>query len=346
MSSLLTQSEGTNTFNSLNSKRSPFLSQLRLQLFGLSPHEATFAKRGFQPTESQKQQYLEQIGRTFLIGYHLAIATPDPKMIVSELEAIAPEIEGFAYEGAAMGLALIDAFTPWNDRRVQQFLAEEGNAHIYMGYVGLGWALARIPKGISRYLTKINICGGSFPDPLLGWLAIDGYGFHQGYFYWRDYIERFTQPKSLKGYAQRVFDQGLGRSLWFVGGAEPQRVARTIQHFPSHRHADLWSGVGLACTYAGGVTEEAIREIKALSRNYRLEVAQGSAFAAQARRRAGNLTQHTEQACQILCGVSAQTAAGVTEQALVGLLGTEEKPMYEQWRERIQLYFSAGAADV
>src|SRR3712207_8380154 len=49
-------------------------------------------------------------------------------------------------------------------------------------------------------------------------------------------------------------DQGLGRSLWFVQGADVRRIPATVNAFPAERRPDLWSGLGLACGYAGGRT--------------------------------------------------------------------------------------------
>jgi enediyne biosynthesis protein E3 len=344
MSLSLTKSGIPNSPSSLLQKpsiRSYFSwSRLRRQLLGLSVAEATFAKRGFQATTPEKQQYLEQIGLTFLEGYHSAIATPQADVLIPELEAIPSDLKGFAYEGSAMGLALLDSLTPWQNPRLPIFLEEDGNAHIYMGYVGLGWALARLPGGIERYLRKLDTPKNGFPDPLLGWLALDGYGFHQGYFYWRDYISNLTQPKHLSVEAAHVFDQGLGRSLWFVRGANPEQIAQTIQRFQPSRQADLWSGIGLACTYAGGVTDADIIELKNLARDYLPEIAQGAVFAAKARQRADNLTEHTERACQILCGVTALAAAQISDRTLEDLSPCASMPMYGQWRRRIQAYFS------
>ncbi len=127
-----------------------------------------------------------------------------------------------------------------------------------MTYVGIGWLLARLPGGIQGYLRRLQQVGakGLSPlqklDPLLGWLAIDGYGFHQGYFHWRKYIQGILPPKNLSGYSCRVFDQGLGRSLWFVKGANIHAIEEAIAQFQPQRRADLWSGIGLACGYAGG----------------------------------------------------------------------------------------------
>lgn len=131
-----------------------------------------------------------------------------------------------------MGLALLDGLIPWKRNRVQRFLADAGANHTYMVHVGVGWAIARLPWLRDEYLAKL--------DPLLSWLAIDGYGFHQGYFYGRDFVNGIAIPKTLFGYACNVFDQGLGRSIWFVNGADLTRIPQTLENFPPVRRADLW----------------------------------------------------------------------------------------------------------
>jgi hypothetical protein len=217
---------------------------------------------------------------------------------------------------------------------LQQFIQGAGAHHIYMVYVGAGWAWARLPCNVNKALTTF--------DPLLRWLAVDGYGFHEGYFHWRKTITQGIIPRRLSGYALRVFDQGLGRSLWFVKGADVEVIANTINGFPAERQADLWSGIGLGATYAGGADETALTHLVKLSNNFRPQLAQGSAFAAKARERAGNPTSHTTQACQIFCGTNTTDAAHVTDAALINLPYEAPEPAYEIWRQRIQNHYLNG----
>jgi hypothetical protein len=51
---------------------------------------------------------LERIGRTFLEGYHASLEEDEPGRLVDRLDGVEPEFRGFAFEGAAMGLALAD----------------------------------------------------------------------------------------------------------------------------------------------------------------------------------------------------------------------------------------------
>jgi hypothetical protein len=304
----------------------------RRRFLGLSPVEATFAKRGFAIGEEAARLRLEQIGVTFLNGYHAALEETDFASLAQRLSSVAADLRGFAFEGAAMGLALLDCFTPWRNDRWRTFTDQLAQPHAYMMHVGLGWALARLRRSVNPRWARL--------DPLLGWLVVDGYGFHEGYFSWRRYVEAQTLPERLKGYARRVFDQGLGRSIWFVKGADVASVANAIEAFPSARRDDLWSGVGLACAYAGGCDRFAIESLRVAAGKHLPPLAQGVAFAAKTRQRAANLNPHTEMVCRVICGRSADEVAAVPDAALENLHAHDDLPAYEVWRRRIQNKFA------
>ncbi|MEO5951530.1 MAG: DUF1702 family protein [Chloroflexia bacterium] len=301
---------------------------LRRRIFGLSPEEATFSKRGFSSVDDSARKRLEHIGQTFIRGYNAAHEESNGTDLAARLNAIEYEYKGFAYEGAGMALALLDILTPWRRDRWATFLGGPGYDHKYMLYVGYGWALARLGRKVEKHLEKL--------DPLLGWLTLDGYGFHEGYFHPQKYVVERAVPSRLTGYALRGFDQGLGRSLWFIEGATPERIIEVINGFAVGRHPDLWSGVGLACTYAGGGDRAAIEMLREKAGENAPCMAQGASFAAKAREHAGNMAPHTEMVCQALCGVSAEEAAGWTDAALEGLTYDGELPAYDEWRQRIR----------
>jgi hypothetical protein len=203
-----------------------------------------------------------------------------------------------------------------------------------MMHVGLGWALARLRRSVGPQLAQL--------DSLLGWLVVDGYGFHEGYFNWPRYVEQRAMPTNLQGYALHVFDQGLGRSMWFVKGADVAAIARAVNAFPAARHDDLWSGVGLACAYAGGCGRGAVESLLARAKGHFPALAQGVAFAAKTRRRAANLTAHTEIVSRLICGLSADSLAAITDAALEHLSEEDGLPAYEVWRRRIQNQLALG----
>jgi hypothetical protein len=146
----------------------------------------------------------------------------------------------------------------------------------------------------------------------------------------------------LQGFEQRVFDQGFGRSLWFVNGGNVELISKTISVFPPSRQPDLWSGIGLAATYAGTISEASLDQLREKSGLFKPQLAQGAAFAAKARQRAGNLTDYTGLAARILCGLSADAAAKLTDEALENLSPGSDVPAYEIWRRRIQYHFGQG----
>ena len=311
--------------------------RVRQRLFHIDSSEASFARRRFHWKDNETRQRLEQIGSKFLLGYDAAIEEDDLSVLAKQLNSVDHELRGFAFEGAAMALTVLDAITPWNKGRLLEFFNGPGAHHVYMVHVGSGWAIARLPwlrLNLKNYLQRL--------DPLLCWLALDGYGFHQGYFNWPRYVEEQQLPKKLSAYGLRAFDQGLGRSLWFVEGADVDRIPLTIKRFPLYRRADLWSGIGLACAYAGAADSSAIHAIHKIAASYEAHLAQGAAFAAKARQLAGNESEHTDLACRIFAGLPANQAAAITDQALEDLHGDAREPAYEVWRERIRTRLSAG----
>jgi hypothetical protein len=315
-------------------ERGSLVRELRNRVLTISPAETSFAVRGFRATP-EVQRRLETHGAAFVEGFNLALLARDAADLAARARAVAREERGFAYEGAGMALALLDLLALGRGRRLAAFLEAEAAPHVYMVHVGAGWALARLRRRPWGALQGL--------DPMLRWLALDGYGFHEGFFHPQRRIRRLDRPRRLTGYARRVFDQGLGRSLWFVDGADVERIAGTIGAFPPARRADLWSGAGLAAAYAGGVDRAELVRLRELAGAAWDHVAQGAAFAAEARLRAGNHVPHTEVACETLGGTSAERAARVVRSARVGLEPDSDGAGYDRWRARIRASLAACA---
>jgi hypothetical protein len=108
-----------------------------------------------------------------------------------------------------------------------------------------------------------------------------------------------------------------------------------IVAFELHRQPDLWSGVGLACAYAGAIQEDGLQSLVSAAGEFAPPLAQGVAFAAKARQRAGSIMSFTDLAARVICGVSAEEAARLTDEALENLPAEAGTP-YEVWRCRIQ----------
>lgn len=311
---------------------------IKLRLLGLSQDEATFARRGFVASSLAVQTVLEAVGSDFVTGYNAALATADTDQLADQLDWVAPERRGFAYEGASMACTLLDTLAISGQKRWKQLLAGPGSRYFHLLFVGAGWAWARLPIPLDAARRRL--------DPLYGWLAIDGFGFHHGYFAAGHPRPRTRQ--TLQGYARRAFDQGLGRSLWFVHGADIDRISAAIQALESERHADLWSGIGLAAAYAGPLSRESAAGLAAASRPYRAALAQGVCFASAARVRADNLTPDCRLACTSLAGLDPPSAAELTDRMLPGGTNGSADNAYELWRVRIQscLEASLGKLDM
>lgn len=213
---------------------------------------ASLEVRGFRRKNSAAQELLESIRRSFLEGYGHLVEAPDVGVAEPWLEAIPKQFRGFAYEGAAMGCTIMDALPGSGRQRLSDLLAGRGGAHTYMAYVGIGWAMARLLRLLHPDVRET--------DPLLRWLILDGYGFHQAYFHTDRFVpeQRREQkppwPQDQTSYAHRAVDQGIGRNLWFVGGTDVDTVLALPGAFPPDRRGDLFSGVGPAATYTGGST--------------------------------------------------------------------------------------------
>lgn len=297
-------------------------------LFQAPEKAVKIQERRFNCPDKDVQQHLEKIGLSFLTGYNTFLTNPTEEAIIPVLKKVDPKFSGFAYEGFGMGLEILDHLPFNNKNRLNSFLKDQDDSHTYIMHVGAGWALAKLPVSIEKAIRKF--------DPLLRWLVIDGYGFHQAYFHTKKYVHQLRKPKRLSPFAKHVFYQGIGRCLWFTEGAQPDEIAFRISTFPEEYHGDLWAGVGLACAYAGGVSQERVSQLVERCGIHRLELAQGVCFAAQARHRAGIGTAYTEMACQVVCGISAEAAAAITQASLPDVSRLTSEEAYSIWRATIR----------
>ena len=300
------------------------------KFLSINDREVTFARRGFSAVKPEVRERLEHVGTIFLVGYHAALQKNKLEALTEKLELVELGYRGFAYEGGAMALALRDAMVPGSNL-LTEFMVGPGKRHIYMLHVGAGWAFARLPW--LRLRIEEVIC--KF-DPVLRWLVLDGYGFHQGYFHFKEPLTNLVKRLSMD--ARRVFYQGFGRSLWFVHGCDFHQIAKTISGFPALYQGDAWSGVGLACAYAGGAASPDMKEAVSLAGRFNCALAQGAAFAAKARQLAGNGVAHTEEACAVLAGINAEQAAALCDRAMAQVNKNSSTP-YREWRELVQNYF-------
>ena len=308
--------------------------RIKSRALSVSTDEVRLERRRIDPKNAAAKEQLENVGVAFLEGYHCALKDLDARDLVYSLEQGPARLRGFSYEGAAMAIWLLDATSIFSKHRWERFYSLASISQPYIVHVDVGWGIARLPwakRNPEAYLRRF--------DPMLGWLALDGLGFHEGYFHTSTWIRDPSRRTHYSPYANRVFDQGLGRSLWFVDGTDIDRIAATIESFDPDRRDDLWSGVGLACAYAGQYSEKELHSLMDYAQMHLPSFRQGISFGAEARVLAQLDDENTERACQTVCCMSAEQAALWTRKARTAVQHSPEssiRPRYELWRLRMQ----------
>src|SRR5262245_22311233 len=166
--------------------------------------------------------------------------------------------------------------------------------------------MARLPRVLWKNV--IPDLSGSPYHPTMSWLAVDGYGFDLAYFHTERWVDQQRVPapypfQGAPGYFTRAVDQGIGRALWFIHGAAADGVLAPVNRFPAARRADLWSGVGLAATFAGGSSPDGLAMLRREAGEAWTDLAQGAVFATKARTYSGTVPEHTEAAISALASL-------------------------------------------
>ena len=304
--------------------------------------DVTFAKRGFPVTATDATERLEAIPQAVICGFEWGIDARSLWELERRLDLVEPEQRGFAYEGATMAFTVRDAM-PGRGGRTAELLRGPGQPHIFLTYIGIGFAMARLPRVLWKKVLP-DLTGTPY-FPTMSWLAVDGYGFDRAYFDTRRWIDEQYVPapypwQGSPQYFLRAVDQGIGRALWFIHGAQALDVAAAVASFAEHRRPDLWSGVGLAATFAGGCDTAGLATLRRAAGGYHGELAQGSVFAAKARDYAGFVPPHSDDAVGELTGLSVGAAVALADAVAVDESAGGTTPAYEIWRQRIRAHFS------
>lgn len=303
-------------------------------LFGLPLVEATFQARGFE-TGYEAQPRLELVAKTVVNGYNVALETGLGEDLKANTLMVKDELVGFFNEGIGMGLYTLDLFS-LNGTRFWQFVEGPGKNHKYMSFIGAGLACGVFKRPFNKFLDKA--C------PMSGSLILDGIGFYYAYFKPQKTLNGLYVPQSVQrdAYFLERYDNGIGRALWFYNAGEPERIARSVAGFPAARRAGVWSGVGLAATYAGGVSKDKIRLLKALAGEHAVMLAQGSILATHTRHTAGNPHQDdtTERILIGRSGVEAHSFAVETIKFLDGRRYIDGKHSFQVFLEHLRKWVS------
>jgi hypothetical protein len=320
----------------------PALGALRKLMMAPSLDDVSFAGRGFAVAPTERTGQLEAVPQAVVTGFEWGIEDKDLATTERRLALVAPLNRGFAYEGATMACAIRDAMGP-KGHRAADLLRGGGRPHIFLNYIGIGFAMAKLP----RPLWKKLVPDLTEPDlyPAMKWLCVDGYGFDRAYFDTDTWVggQRLDTPYNWDGdpaYWQRAFDQGVGRALWFIHGGHIGNVSAAVRAFAGDRRADLWSGIGLAATFAGGSTAPDLAALREEAGDAVGHLAQGSVFAAKARHQAGFVPRHTEEAIHVFTGHTVAAVAALADECAASTPQNGIGPAYEVWRRNVRTRLS------
>lgn len=300
---------------------------IRKFILGLPLSEAEFKIRGFE-TGLPAQDRLELVAKTVVNAYNISLEYGLSKSLSIAIAQVSNELSGFFHEGVAMGLFTLDLCSIGNKSRLYQFIEGEGKNHAYMSYIGAGIATAIFRNNSFEYFTtKANSEGES--------LFLNGIGFYNAYFKPKKTLKEMFIPRSFAGkesYFLEGYDNGIGRAVWFYNSGEPTKISETLNAFPEARRGAIWAGIGLAATYAGGVSEAKIRLLKKLAGKYAYRLGEGSFLATHTRRLAGN-PHPNDTTERILTGRSSvechEFATEIIEKTLRGEKYIDGKPSFQ-----------------
>lgn len=304
--------------------------------------EVTFAKRGFPVKPSPVTERLELVPQSVICGFEWGIEARGLWEADRRLSVVDEEFRGFACEGVTMAFTIRDMMGR-RGHRTQELLTGPGAPHIFLGYIGIGFAMARLPKPLWKKILP-DLPGCEY-HPIMSWLAVDGYGFDRAYFETAKWVDAQYVPdpypwQGSPGYFRRAVDQGIGRALWFIHGGDPAAVAAAVPKFASDRHPDLWSGVGLAAAFAGGSEAAALAAMRGVAGEHWTELAVGAVFAAKARAYSGFVPAATHGTVTALTGLPVDAAVAIADDTRPDEPGSapqpDEVPAYEVWRQNIR----------
>jgi hypothetical protein len=247
---------------------------------------------------------MEKIRAIFQYAMSVTIHEEDINVVEQELSTIDNEFRSVAYEAAAMNIALKDISTNNKFRHWQSFMRLQGIKHLTQVHIGLGWAMAQQQFPVLPFIEIL--------EPLMQCRMIDGYGYYEGAFRKRKALEEKKVPQEIPTKFLAAYDQGLGRSIWYICKADCEKLAELVSAFPYSRQKDLWRGIGTACVYVGGFDESLLRQLEAAASVHRIQLSIGASLVARTRTEADSHSIYTDMACRAWCECSEEMASEIT----------------------------------
>ncbi len=234
------------------------------------------------------------------------------------------------FEGAFSAAISLDVSHPREYARAAE-LVDLAPEHISGLGLGVGHALSNLQ-------VEANITA-SFADHFLGFMAMDSYGMHEGYFRWYESVQNMKAP-NLPPVAMAGYDQGLGRALWFMTAGEPKALQLLLDRFRPERRANLWRGVGLMASFWGGLDDLQLKQYLKFSKQFRPCLQQGAAQGISMRTDMGEVISETNCAAAVLCEATSAAIAEVAEACLIeSTTGPFDSRAYLAWQHALTEFF-------
>lgn len=238
---------------------------------------------------------IDVIRNIFLDAQQAVIRYSDFKLLLDYLENTPVEFRSVAFEAAAAALAVNDFE---NNSELNQWKAfkELTLNHEAQVHVGLGWGMAQVRLTDFSFINTIV--------PLMQARVFDGYGYYDGMVRQRQHVINKIIPDHIPLELLAAYNQGIGRSLWYLSEGSINKLSNLLNGFASPRLIGLWRGIGVASAYVGGCSAQTLSNLCTLADSYQPQLASGTFLAACARLIAKSPLAETQTACEQLCKLS------------------------------------------
>ena len=247
---------------------------------------------------------IELIVLTFQVGRKIGEEILEPIEMIQQLNLMDEEFRSMAFEGASMAIA-IKSIEQQDDLRSWLTFLEANPTHATQIMIGLGWAIGE------KDLNPESILGSL--DSIIQARAMDGFGYYMGIFRRRVSIRTQQIPEGISDNLQLAFDQGLGRSLWYISKGDLEMLERMMDSFPVYRQKHMWRGIGVACPVVGGCNAQHLNSLRQLAGDFKNQLETGCALAAKSSVAAGIENRVLDDACELWLNRSKADAAGLTD---------------------------------
>ena len=246
---------------------------------------------------------MENIKTIFQAAQENASKLEDISELVALLQTTETEFLPVAYEGAAMTLALKDFSSGDSILNWKKFL-ESSKKYACQIYIGMGWAVGQEKRTSLPFLSELN--------HNMQFRIWDGCGYFDGIFRQRQTIKGQNRQEHIQQKDYQAYDEGIGRSIWYICKGDETKVPEMIQQFSTDRHSDLWRGVGIACSFVGGFEEKALRALESSAGKHSTQLGIGAAMVAKSRIEADCYTEDIEIINRVFNKLSAEEAMEIT----------------------------------